>query len=166
MNNMNITGRLTSDLELKYTNGKNVPYVRFTVAVNRKRKVEGRPTADFFNVLLWREAANNAAKYLGKGSLVAVSGPVETGSFTNQQNQKVPTFEIVDAEVTYLDSRKNNTETQNNTQPNNSGQSNNWNQGHSEQQQYSGNQGGYPSGQPPVNYGYERNGTVEDDLPF
>ena len=66
MNKLTIIGNLTNDPELRTTTtGVNV--CSFTVAVNRRKKVEGQPEADFFKVSAWREKGENCAKFLIKG---------------------------------------------------------------------------------------------------
>ena len=75
MNRLTIIGNLVRDPELRTTpQGKNV--CSLDVAVNRRRRIEGQPEADFFRVNAWNELANNCARYLAKGRKVAVTGSV------------------------------------------------------------------------------------------
>ena len=75
MNLLTIIGNLTRDPELRSTpSGKSV--CNFSVAVSRRKKVEGQPDADFFSVSAWNELGENCAKYLAKGRKVAVTGTV------------------------------------------------------------------------------------------
>lgn len=75
MNKLIIIGNLTHDPELRTT--KSGIYVcSFSVAVNRRRKVEGQPEADFFRVTTWRDMAESCAKYLSKGRKVGCTGSV------------------------------------------------------------------------------------------
>ena len=75
MNRLTIIGNLVRDPELRTTpQGKNV--CSLDVAVNRRRKVEGQPDADYFRVNAWNDLATNCAKYLTKGKKVAVTGSV------------------------------------------------------------------------------------------
>ena len=68
LNSVNIIGRLTKDVEVRYTtNGKAV--CDFTIACNRLQ--EG---VDFINVQVWGKQAENLVKYTTKGSLISVSG--------------------------------------------------------------------------------------------
>ena len=75
MNKLTIIGNLTADPELRVTSNQ-ISVCSFTVAVNRKRKVEGQPEADFFNVTAWRERGELCAKFLQKGKKVCVVGAV------------------------------------------------------------------------------------------
>ena len=75
MNKLIIIGNLTRDPELRTTpQGKNV--CSLDVAVNRRRRVEGQPEADYFRVNAWNDLAVNCAKYLTKGRKVCVAGSV------------------------------------------------------------------------------------------
>ena len=75
MNSLTIIGNLTRDPELRVTpQGKDVCSI--DVAVNRRKKIEGQPEADYFRVNAWGELAKNCARYLSKGKKVAVTGSV------------------------------------------------------------------------------------------
>lgn len=89
MNSVNLIGRLTKDVEMKYTpNG--VALSTFTLAVNRPFKNEnGEYDADFIRVQAWRKRAENVANYCKKGSQVAVMGRIQTSSFEGQDGKKV-----------------------------------------------------------------------------
>ena len=79
MNRLTIIGNLTAEPELRSTpNGKSV--CNFTVAVNRRNKIEGQPDADFFRVSAWNQLGENCAKYLAKGRKVCVVGAVSVRS--------------------------------------------------------------------------------------
>lgn len=75
MNKLIIIGNLTHDPELRQTQS-GIPVCTFTVAVNRRRKAEGQPDADFFRVTTWRDMAKSCAQYLSKGRKVACEGTV------------------------------------------------------------------------------------------
>ena len=80
MNKLTIIGNLTRDPELRTTpNGVNV--CSFTVAVNRKKKQDGQPEADFFRVTAWRELGEICNKYLAKGRKVCVVGLVSVRTY-------------------------------------------------------------------------------------
>lgn len=102
MNKVVLIGRLTKDIELKYTpNG--VAVASFYLAVNRNfTNSQGEREADFIPVQVWRKQAENCAKYLGKGRLVAVSGRIQTRSY-EQDGQRRYTWEVVADEVKFLD---------------------------------------------------------------
>lgn len=109
-----LTGRLTRDPELKYTqNGTAV--VSFTLAVDRQFKSrDGEREADFINCVLWRKAAENFANYTHKGSLVGIDGRLQSRNYENRQGATVHTTEIVVESFSFLESKGNS---QQQTQP-------------------------------------------------
>ena len=105
MNRLFITGNCTKDPEMRSTpNGKSV--CTFTVAVNRKRRVEGQPDADFFRVTAWEQLGENCGKYLVKGKKVAVVGSVSVHAFTGQDGKPGASLEVVASEVEFLSPRE------------------------------------------------------------
>lgn len=80
INSVTLVGRITKDIELKYTpSGATV--ARFILAVNRPFKTQGgEQQADFIQIQVWRKQAENAANYLSKGSLCGITGRIQTGS--------------------------------------------------------------------------------------
>ena len=100
-----LVGRLTSNAELRYT-PSNVAVATFTLAVNRNRKNEnGEREADFINVVIWRQSAENLANWAKKGSLIGVTGRIQTRSYDNQQGQRVYVTEVVAENFQLLESR-------------------------------------------------------------
>lgn len=115
MNNVGLTGRITKDLELKYTqNGK--AYCRFTLAVDRglskekKQEAEanGQPTADFINCIAWGTTAEVLNKYTAKGKKILVNGSIETGSYTAQDGSKRYTTDVLVNRAEILEFADNN----------------------------------------------------------
>ena len=101
MNKLTIIGNLTNDPELRTTTaGVNV--CSFTVAVNRRKKVEGQPEADFFKVSAWREKGENCARFLGKGKKVCVIGPVAVRTYTANDGNTRAQMEVTADEVEFL----------------------------------------------------------------
>lgn len=101
MNKLMIIGNLTNDPEMRTTTaGVNV--CSFTVAVNRRKKVEGQPEADFFRVSAWREKGENCAKFLGKGKKVCVIGPVAVRTYTANDGTTRAQMEVTADEVEFL----------------------------------------------------------------
>lgn len=95
INNVVLVGRMTKDAELRYT-PSNVAVATFTLAVNRNRKSEnGEREADFINVVIWRQSAENLANWAKKGALIGVTGRIQTRSYDNQQGQRVYVTEVV-----------------------------------------------------------------------
>ena len=106
MNRVCLVGRLTVKPELRYT-GSNIPYTRFSLAVNRTfSNAQGQREADFINIVVWRKQAENVANYLNKGSLVSIEGRIQTGNYTGQDGNKRYTTEVVADSVQFLESKK------------------------------------------------------------
>lgn len=103
MNKVVLIGRLTKDPDLRYTAGNQTPIARFTLAVGRFSKKEGQPDADFISIVVFGKTADNVSKYIKKGSLVAVSGRIQTGSYTDQEGKKRYTTDVIAEEVKFLD---------------------------------------------------------------
>ena len=102
LNRVVLIGRLTKDPDLRYTTS-GVPVTRFTLAVNRNfTNSQGEREADFIPIQTWRGTAENCAKYLSKGRLVAVAGRIQTGSY-EQDGQRRYTWEVVADEVRFLE---------------------------------------------------------------
>ena len=96
MNKVILMGRLTREPEVRYSQGENpIAIARYTLAVDRKIKAEGQPTADFINCIAFKNYAEFAEKYLHKGMKIAVTGRIQTGSYTNKDGQKVYYTEVV-----------------------------------------------------------------------
>ena len=122
MNRVNLIGRPTKDPELKYTqNGTAV--CSFTLAVDRqfKNKETGKKEADFIPIKVWNKAAENVVNYVVKGSLVAVCGRIQTGSYEKDDGSRVYTTEVMADEVQFLESKKGSqsNEQSNNNEPSN-----------------------------------------------
>lgn len=94
INNVSLTGRLTRDMDLRYTQS-GTAVGTFTLAVDRQYKRDGEPTADFINCVIWRKSADNFAKFTHKGSLVGVEGHIQTRTYDNNQGQRVYVTEVV-----------------------------------------------------------------------
>ena len=105
MNRAILIGRLTRDPELRTTSNTGVSVCTFTVAVDRRRSRDREKEADFIPVVVWREQAENCAKYLRKGSQVGVCGSIQTRSYDAQDGSKRYVTEVVADEVQFLTSR-------------------------------------------------------------
>lgn len=104
MNKVVLIGRVTRDPELRYTSS-NIPSTRFTLAVNRPfENQNGEREADFINIVVWRKQAENVKKYVTKGSLVAIEGRIQTGSY-EKDGQRVYTTDVVADNVQFLESK-------------------------------------------------------------
>ena len=108
MNKVILIGRLTRDPEVRYTQGENPTAVaRYTLAVDRKFKT-GDQTADFINITAMGKNGEFAEKYLKKGIKIAVTGHIQTGSYTNKDGQKVYTTDVVAENIEFVESKKDN----------------------------------------------------------
>lgn len=105
INNTVLVGRLTKDVELRYT-PSNVAVATFTLAVNRTFKNEnGEREADFINCVMWRQQAENLANWAKKGALIGITGRIQTRSYDNQQGQRVYVTEVVAEQFQLLESK-------------------------------------------------------------
>ena len=109
MNSCNFIGNITHDLEIKFaTNAKGTPVMKFRIAVRRDKD-----TADFINCVAFNKTAELIADYFGKGSTIGVSGKLQTGSYDNKQGTKVYTTELMINDITFVDKKNKNTESNN-----------------------------------------------------
>ncbi|MCK3936918.1 single-stranded DNA-binding protein [Streptococcus suis] len=108
INNVVLVGRLTRDVELRYT-PSNQAVATFTLAVNRnfKNQSTGEREADFINCVLWRQQAENLANWTKKGHLIGITGRIQTRSYDNQQGQRVYVTEVVAESFQVLEKRDN-----------------------------------------------------------
>ena len=110
MNRVILMGRLTRNPDVRYAqSGENMAIARFTLAVDRKgRRVEtgsDQQTADFINCVCFGKTAEFVEKYLKQGTKIAVTGRIQTGSYTNRDGQKVYTTEVVLDEIEFAESK-------------------------------------------------------------
>ena len=109
MNKVVLMGRLTRDPEVRYSQGENpLAIARYTLAVDRRaaRSNNGdEQTADFINCVAFGKAGEFAEKYFRKGTKIAVSGRIQTGSYTNKDGVKVYTTEVVAEEQEFAESK-------------------------------------------------------------
>ena len=113
MNKVIEIGRLVKDPEIRYSQGANTTCVaRYTIAVDRKFKQEGQPTADFINCIAFGKLGEFAEKYLHKGVKIAVVGRIQTGSYKNKDGNTVYTTDVVVEEQEFCESKS-----QSNSQP-------------------------------------------------
>lgn len=107
MNKVILMGRLTRDPEMRQT-ASGLPVARFTIAVNRRFAKEGQQNADFISCVAWRQTAEFIQKYFRKGNMLAVVGSIQTGSYTNNQGQKVYTTEVLIDEAYFTGEKSGN----------------------------------------------------------
>ncbi len=105
MNKVILIGNLVKDPEITTTNS-GVSVCRFSLAVQRRfANADNGPSADFFNIVVWRGQAENCHKFLKKGSKCSVSGRIQNSSYEASDGSKRYVTEIVAEEVEFLSSR-------------------------------------------------------------
>jgi single-strand DNA-binding protein len=158
LNSVSLTGRLTKEVDLRYTsNGTAVG--TFTLAVDRQFKnAQGEKETDFVNAVIWKKSAEALANYTRKGSLIGITGRIQTRNYENQQGQRVFVTEVVAENFTFLESKNS----QNNApQGNNS----NW-QGNNQGGGNNRTQGNYNAESDPFMSSGQNISIDPDDLPF
>lgn len=109
MNKVELIGRLTKEPEIRYSQAAEpMAIARYTLAVDRRFKKDGEATADFINCVAFGKLGEFAEKYLHKGVKIAVSGRIQTGSYTNKDGQKVYTTDVVVEEQEFCESKSSN----------------------------------------------------------
>lgn len=118
MNKAILLGRLTRDPELRYTQ-KGTPVASFTLAVNKRFKGKNDESdADFIPIVVWGNVGENTAKYMQKGSQVAVSGRIQVRNYQANDGTKRYVTEVVADEVTFLSGGGNSGNSSNSRQDN------------------------------------------------
>jgi single-strand DNA-binding protein len=108
INRVVLVGRITRDPETQQTNA-GIPYVRFTVAVNRPFKDQnGERPADFINCIAWRAQAEFLQKFVKKGNQLAVEGRIQTNSYTDANGNNRQAFDILVESVSNLEPASKN----------------------------------------------------------
>ena len=107
MNKVILMGRLPRDPDVRFSAGENSTAVaRYTLAVGRRFHRDGDATADFIGCVAFGRQAEFAEKYLRQGTKIAITGRIQTGSYTNREGQKVYTTDVVVEEQEFAE-RKN-----------------------------------------------------------
>lgn len=106
MNTAVLIGRLVRDVDVRYTSGDNAMCIaRYTLAVDRRYKKDAQQTADFIPCVAMGRNGEFAEKYFHKGMKVAVSGHIQTGSYTNRDGQKVYTTDVIIDSQEFVESK-------------------------------------------------------------
>ena len=111
MNKVILMGRLTRDPDVRYSQGESSTAIaRYTLAVDRRfsRNNQDGQTADFINCVAFGKSGEFAEKYLKKGTKVAITGRIQTGSYTNKDGQKVYTTDVVVEDQEFAESKNAN----------------------------------------------------------
>lgn len=107
MNKVILMGRLTRNPEVRMSSGENSTAIaRYTLAVDRRYKREGEPTADFISCVSFNRAAEFAEKYFKQGVKIVVSGRLQTGSYVNRDGVKIYTTSIVVEDQEFAESKR------------------------------------------------------------
>lgn len=106
MNKVILIGRLIKDVETRVAGNTTVG--RYTLAVDRKFKKDGEPTADFIPCVVFGKSAEFAEKYFKKGTKISVEGSIRTGSYKNKDGQTVYTTDIIVQEQNFVESKAQN----------------------------------------------------------
>lgn len=94
MNLVALVGRLTKNPIVTYTqSGSSI--AKFSIAVDRRFKRDGEPTADFLNIVVFGKTGEFVEKYFHKGDPISITGRIQTGSYTRQDGTKVYTTDII-----------------------------------------------------------------------
>ena len=109
MNKVVLIGRLTKDPDLRYTQS-GMAVCQFTLAVNKnlskdkkeELEAQNKPTADFLRIVVWDKMGENASRYLKKGSQCGIDGSIQTGSYEDNNGNRVFTTDIVAQRVEFL----------------------------------------------------------------
>lgn len=104
MNKVILIGRLTNDPDTRYASDTTV--ARFSLAVDRRYKSDGQPTADFPSIVAFNKTAEFVDKYFHKGMKIALEGRLQTGSYTNKDGVKVYTTDVIADQVEFAESKK------------------------------------------------------------
>ena len=104
MNSVQLVGRLTRDPDVKYSEGGST-VARFTLAIDRRFKKEGGDSADFISCVAFGKAAEFLEKRFRKGQRLGLTGRIQTGSYTNQEGNKIYTTDVIAENVEFVESK-------------------------------------------------------------
>lgn len=107
MNKVILMGRLTRDPDIRYGTGeRSTTVARYTLAVDRRRRAnDGEQSADFISCVAFDRAAEFAEKYLKQGTKIAITGRIQTGSYTNKDGNKVYTTDVIVEDQEFAESK-------------------------------------------------------------
>lgn len=111
LNHITVMGRLTKDVELRRT-GSGTAVASFTLAVDRDfgKSESGEKETDFIDVVAWRQVGEFASKYFSKGKMAVVSGRLQIRNWTDKDNNKRKTAEVVADNIYFGDTKKDEQE--------------------------------------------------------
>jgi single-strand DNA-binding protein len=106
-NKITIVGNLGRDPELRYT-PQGIAVCSFSVATNERRKDKAGEMQDittWFRITLWRQQAENAAKYLTKGSPIYIEGRLKVEEWTDKDGNTRYTLDVQATDMQFIGSR-------------------------------------------------------------
>ena len=106
MNKILLVGRLTKDVDTRYSQDGQTAISRFTVAVDRRYKKDNEQTADFISCIAFGKTAEFIGKYFTKGQRIGLEGRWQTGSYTNKEGAKVYTNDCAIESLEFAESKK------------------------------------------------------------
>lgn len=109
MNKVQLTGRLTAEPEIRYSNGNPATCIaRFRLAVDRRFKREGDSETDFIGIVAFGKLGEHVERYYHKGMKVGVTGRIRTGSYDHKDGYKVYTTDIIAEDLEFEERRDSN----------------------------------------------------------
>ena len=115
MNKIILMGRLTRDPEVRYGSSGNA-IGSFSLAVDRRFKREGQPTADFFSVVSFGKQAEFVEKYLRKGTKIVLEGEMQNDNYTDKDGKMVYGFKVIASSIEFAESKSAESRPQNESQ--------------------------------------------------
>jgi len=113
MNKVALIGRLTKDVDVRYTQSTNTLVAGFNLAVNRRFVKQGEERqADFISIVAWGKTGEFCSKYFKKGQQIGVIGRIQTRTWDDDNGQKHYVTEVIAEEVYFAGDKKNDTDNQ------------------------------------------------------
>lgn len=107
INQVTLVGRMTKDPELRYT-ADGIAVSNFTLALNRTFKsTNGEYEADFVNCNVWRKQAESLANYCLKGSLIGITGRLQSRFYDNKEGKRIYVTEVVAEDIRFITLKNN-----------------------------------------------------------
>lgn len=107
MNSVALVGRLTKNPIVTYTQGGS-SITKFSIAVDRRFKTDGQPSADFINVVVFGKTGEFVEKWFHKGDPISITGRIQTGSYTKQDGTKVYTTDVIAESAEFVPGKPQN----------------------------------------------------------
>lgn len=101
-NNVNLTGRLTADPELK-TTLSGIYVSTFSIAVKRRVRTDEEQQSDFINIVAWSQQAEFVSKFFHKGNLIGIQGRIQTRKYTDKNGNNRTVFEVVADDIQFVE---------------------------------------------------------------